>query len=111
MYEQEILNDVSDILMNLYVAESTLLRVQKMEGLKGEDQMVEYKDILDVFLFDISALIRKSALDVICSIEDNTNTDDFMQALQNLSKVDGLNTKEARRRIANKLIEGNEYNF
>ena len=111
MFEQEILNDVSDILMNLYVAESTLLRVQKMEGLKGEDQMVEYRDILDVFVFDIASLIRKSALDVIYSIEDITNADDFVRALQNLSTVDGLNTKEARRRIANKLIEDNEYNF
>ena len=111
MFEQEILNDVADILMNLYVAESTLLRVQKMEGLKGEDQMVEYRDILDVFVFDTASLIRKSALDVIYSIEDNTNTNDFVEALQNLSTVDGLSTKDARRRIANKLIEDNEYNF
>ncbi|MDX2444361.1 MAG: acyl-CoA dehydrogenase family protein [Bacteroidales bacterium] len=111
MFEQEILNDVSDILMNLYVAESTLLRVQKMEGFKGEDKMVEYKDILDVFVFDTASLIRKSALNVIYSIEDITNTEDFVNALENLTKVDGLNTKEARRRIANRLIEDNEYNY
>ncbi len=111
MFEQEILNDVSDILMNLYVAESTLLRVQKMEGFKGEGKMVEYKDILDVFVFDTASLIRKSALNVIYSIEDITNTEDFVNALENLTKVDGLNTKEARRRIANRLIEDNEYNY
>ena len=111
MFEQEILNDVSDILMNLYVAESTLLRVQKMEGLKGEDNMAEYKDILDVFVFDTAALIRKSAENVIYSIEDHEHTEDFISALENLTKVDGLNTKEARRRIANRLIEDNEYNY
>lgn len=111
MFEQEILNDISDILMNLYVAESTLLRVQKMEGLKGEDNMAEYKDILDVFVFDTAALIRKSAENVIYSIEDYSHTEDFISALENLTKVDGLNTKEARRRIANRLIEDNEYNY
>lgn len=111
MFEQEILNDVSDILMNLYVAESTLLRVQKMEGFKGEDNMTEYKDILDVFVFDTAALIRKSAENVIYSIEDYEHTEDLISALENLTKVDGLNTKEARRRIANRLIEDNEYNY
>ena len=65
--EQEILSNISDIIMQLYAAESTMLRVKKMESLKGEDEMKVYRDILDVFVFDTAASIAKSAKDLHCS--------------------------------------------
>ncbi|MCK4346203.1 MAG: acyl-CoA dehydrogenase family protein, partial [Bacteroidales bacterium] len=67
MYEQEILINIADIIMQIYVAESTLLRVEKMENMKGEENVKIYRDILDVFVYDAAGIINKCGLDAIHS--------------------------------------------
>ena len=111
VHEQEVLNSIADILMNAYVAESTMLRVQKLEAIKPADMYSLYKDILDVYVFEASTLIYKHALDAIYSIEDEAMTEKLLNAVKVYTKVAGVNTKDARRRIADKLIEENRYCF
>jgi len=108
VHEQEILNNISDIMMEIYVAESTALRVKKIENIKGAAGI--YRDILDVYVYDSVQKVRKSALDAVNSIEGE-NTDDLLKAIYELSETAGVNVKEARRRIADKLIEDNTYKF
>lgn len=109
--EQEVLNSIADILMNTYVAESTMLRIQKMEGRQTSVSISLYKDILDVYIFESASLIYKHALDAIYSINDETMTDKLIKGIQVFTKVPGVNVKDARRRIADKLIEENKYCF
>ena len=111
VYEQEVLSSISDILMNAYVAESTMLRVQKLESLKSETEVNLYKDMLDVYIFESASEIYKHALDAIYSIDDKELTDKLIKGIQIYTKVAGVNTKDARRRIADKLIEENKYCF
>ncbi|HRW62179.1 MAG TPA: acyl-CoA dehydrogenase family protein [Bacteroidales bacterium] len=111
MHEQEVLNSLSDIIMNAYVAESTMLRVKKLESIKTPEYINLYKDILDVYVFDTATLIYKHAMDAIHSIGDEGLTDKLMKGAQIYTKVAGVNIKEARRRIADKLIEENKYCF
>jgi len=108
VHEQEILNNISDIIMEIYIAESLALRVNKIENIKGETGI--YRDILDVYVYDSAQKIRKSALDAVYSIDDE-NTIDLFKAISELSETAGVNVKEARRRIADKLIEDNTYKF
>ncbi len=107
--EQEILNNISDIIMNTYVAESSLLRVRKKEE-SGEDVAL-YKDIIDVFTYDTAASVRKDATDAINSIFDGEKQKLFSSGVEKLTCVRPVNVKEARRRIADKLIEENRYCF
>jgi alkylation response protein AidB-like acyl-CoA dehydrogenase len=109
--QQEVLNNISDIISETYVGESLTLRVQKMEGLKGVAACGLYRDILDVFIYDAAQKIRKSALDAIYSFADAQEADPIANAVNILSKVSGVNVKDARRRIADKLIEDNCYRF
>ncbi len=111
MFEQEILNSLADIIMNLYVAESLMLRVEKLESKNGIGNIGLFKDILDVFVFDAAALMRKSAQDVLYSTEAMDETDKFLKAIDYFTTKDGVNTRDARRRIADKLIEDNVYKF
>ncbi|MFC2152628.1 acyl-CoA dehydrogenase family protein [Bacteroidota bacterium] len=111
VHEQEVLNSIADILMNVYVAESTMLRVQKLESIASEDMHKLYKDILDVYIFDAASLIYRHALNAIYSIEDEAMNEKLLKAVQVYTKVPGVNTKDARRRIADKLIEENNYCF
>jgi alkylation response protein AidB-like acyl-CoA dehydrogenase len=107
--EQEVLNNVADMMMETYVSESLALRVNKLEQLKGSNPV--YRDILDVNVYDTADIVRKSAADAINSFASSEEAISLLQAVETLTKVRGVNVKDARRRIADKLIEDNRYNF
>jgi alkylation response protein AidB-like acyl-CoA dehydrogenase len=107
--EQEVLNNIADMMMETYVSESLALRVAKLETMK--DNISVYKDILDVNIYDTAEIIRKSAFDAVFSLDNDTDSAQMIKAIDCLTKVKGINIKEARRRIADKLIEDNSYRF
>ncbi|MFC2138491.1 acyl-CoA dehydrogenase family protein [Bacteroidota bacterium] len=110
-YEQEILNNIANIIMETYITESTALRVEKLEGIKGAEGVALYKDMLDVNVNDAAAIIIKNASDAINSFAEGDDATKLIHAMKTLTNVDGVNVKEARRRIADKLIEDNEYKY
>jgi small ligand-binding sensory domain FIST len=109
--EQEVMNNLANILMDIYVAESACLRVEKMERMKGPEAAAIYRDIIDVYVFDAAARIRKAGLDAIYSFAVNDMATNLSKTIDQLTTVAGVNAKEARRRIADKLIADNQYRF
>ncbi|HVN57849.1 MAG TPA: acyl-CoA dehydrogenase family protein [Bacteroidales bacterium] len=107
--EQEVLNNIADMMMDLYLAESLMLRIEKREGLKGAASV--YHDVLDVCFYDAADRIRKSASDTINSMSAGSDAPVLLRAVETLSSVAGVNVKDSRRRIADKLIEDNQYKF
>jgi alkylation response protein AidB-like acyl-CoA dehydrogenase len=107
--EQEVLNNIADMMMETYVSESLALRVKKLETMKSDIGL--YKDILDVNVYDTAELVRKSATDAIYSFASDDRSAALIDAIEKLTKVKGVNVKEARRRIADKLIADNQYKF
>ncbi len=107
--EQEVLNNIAEMMMETYVAESLALRVEKMESVKGNISL--YKDMLDTCLFDTADIVRKSALEAVGSFSSPESCSSLVKAVENLSRVECINVKDARRRIADKLIEDNMYKF
>lgn len=108
--EEEVLMNLSDMLMQVYVAEATALRIEKLEGIKN-GELPLYRDILDVLMQDVANIIYKSGYDAVLSFAPENEVNHLQQALFNLSKLSPVNVKDARRRIADKLIEDNLYNF
>jgi alkylation response protein AidB-like acyl-CoA dehydrogenase len=109
--EQEVMNNISDIMAETYVAESLALRVQKVEGMKGEAATSLQRDILNVFVYDSASKIRKAALDAVYAFAEPQEAVVLAKAIETLTTVAGVNVKAARRRIADKLIEDNCYKF
>ena len=109
--EQMILFNLSDIITYLYTAESTLLRVQKLETLHQSNMVDLYKDIVDVFIYDSADVIHKAAKDVINSFAEGDEIAVMCSRINKLTKVAPVNVKAARTRIADKLIEENRYCF
>ncbi|HPW26874.1 MAG TPA: acyl-CoA dehydrogenase family protein [Tenuifilaceae bacterium] len=108
--EQEVQNNLSNIIMDIYVAESLALRVEKLES-RGHASMDIYRSILDVFIFDAASRIRKNAIDAISSFAAEPELGKLIAATERLSAVNPINVKEARRKIADKLIADNVYKF
>lgn len=109
--EQEVLNNISDMIMELYVAESTVLRISKLESMKGSGAVTLYKDLLDVLVYDAADKIRKAGTDAVYSFASPEETEKLCKAVEAFCVVGGINIKEARRRIAARLIEDNQYKF
>jgi len=104
------LHDV-DMLMQVFAAEANYLRVKKMESKGLTTNIAIYKDILDVLIYEASSIVFKAGKDAIFSFAKEEQQDEVIAALSLLCKVNTVNIKDARRRIAEKLIEDNAYTF
>ncbi len=109
--EQEILANIADSIMQMYAAESVMLRVKKLESIKGEEEIKVYRDILDVFVFDAASMISKSIKDATYSFAFGEGRELLEKGVEHFTAVAGVNVKEARRRIADKMIDENKYCF
>ena len=109
--EQEVINNISNMMMQVYTAESMALRIKKISetGLKSNVDL--YKDMMAVNVFDAASVIGKNAMDAIYSMYEGDEADRMYKAMKNLCCVEGVNVKDARRRVADFLIEENEYKF
>ncbi|MCP2045635.1 acyl-CoA dehydrogenase family protein [Pontibacter sp. HSC-36F09] len=107
--EQEILMNIADMAIKTYVAESTLLRVEKLVGMKGEDAVANQIDIVRVTVNDAVDTAFLAGKDAIASMVEGDEQRLLFMGLKRFTKKDLYNTKEARRRIAASMIEANEF--
>ena len=105
-HEQEILMCIADMAIETYVAESLLLRVRKLSGNENEQIL---KDILGVYLYDAADKINKWGKDAINAFADGDEQRMMLMGLKRFTKTQPYNSKEARRRIADTLIDKNSY--
>jgi hypothetical protein len=66
------------------------------------------KDILNVFLYDASNEIYKAGIDAVNSFNGEEK---LIHAINELTITPMFNVKDARRRLADKMIEENKYCF
>jgi alkylation response protein AidB-like acyl-CoA dehydrogenase len=107
--EQEVLMNIADMLIDLYVSESVQLRVEKLCSIRGEDACKEQIDMMRVYLYDAADRINKSAKDAITSYAEGDEQRMLLMGLKRFTKMPSLNVKETRRRIAARLITENKY--
>jgi alkylation response protein AidB-like acyl-CoA dehydrogenase len=107
--EQELLMHIADMVMDTFVAESALLRAWKLADQRGEAAAAFELDIMRTNLYDAADRINKSGKDAINAFADGDEQRMMLLGLKRFIKVDSFNSKEARRRIADKLINDNKY--
>jgi len=86
-----------------------VLRVQKLAAMKGEENTGIYRDILDVFMHHAAFIMLKNGTDALQSFAEGNRLKEMEEALRRLTHTAPVNVKEARRRIASRLIEDNSY--
>lgn len=107
--EQEVINNISDIMIAIYTSESLALRIKKIADTGAKTNIDIYKDMLAVNIFDAANTVLKNAMDAVYSIDEGDGAVKMYKAIKDLACVEGVNVKEARRRIADYLIEENDY--
>jgi hypothetical protein len=101
--------NIADMAIKVYTAESTLLRVEKEAGTKGEEAVANQVDIARVYLYDTVDLVNKAGKDAIASMTEGDEQRLLAMGLKRFTKADLYNAKEARRRIADAMIQANDY--
>ena len=110
--EQEIVMNLANILIDVFQAESTLLRVQKLATMDDKPQAQEvYDAILKVLIHDATARINKEASDAVASFAEGDLLRTFLMGIKRFTKYPPVNVKQERRRIADTLIAANQYAF
>jgi alkylation response protein AidB-like acyl-CoA dehydrogenase len=107
--EQEVLMNIADMAIETYNAESALLRVMKLADQRGEVACQYELDITRTYLYDAADRINKSGKDAINAFADGDEQRMMLLGLKRFTKADPFNSKEARRRIAAKVLADNRY--
>ena len=109
--EEEVLMNIADIAIEIYAAESALLRVEKVVNTYGAEAAGIKMDIAKVYLNDATDKIWKAGKDALNSFADGDELRMMLMGLKRFTKQEPYNVKEARQRIAQKLIADNKYNL
>jgi alkylation response protein AidB-like acyl-CoA dehydrogenase len=107
--EQEILMNIADMTILTFVAESALLRAWKLADQRGETAAAFELDIMRCFLYDAADAINKAGKDAVNAFAEGDEQRMMLLGLKRFTKVESFNSKAARRRIADRLINDNKY--
>ena len=110
-HEQEILMNVADMAIETFNAESALLRAMKLADQKGADNTQFELDITRTFLYDAADRINKYGKDAINGFAEGDEQRMMLLGLKRFTKAEPFNSKEAKRRIAEKLINDGNYHL
>ncbi len=109
--EQEILMNLSDIIIDIFNAESALLRVMKVAEQYKDKPIQLYDAVLCTYIYDTAANILKYGTDAIGSFIAPEMQGAFLSGIRKFTKYPLQNIKENRRLIASFVIENKGYPF
>jgi len=107
--EQEVLMNIADMAIETFNAESVLLRTMKLTDQLGAAASQIYQDIMRTYLYDAADRINKSGKDAINAFAEGDEQRMLLMGLKRFTKAAPFNAKEARRRIADKMIDQGRY--
>jgi alkylation response protein AidB-like acyl-CoA dehydrogenase len=107
--QQEILMNISDMVIQTFIAESMLLRLEKLMKLKGQEAVAGQRAMLQCFVYDAADRINKAGKDAINSFASGDEYMGMMMGIKRFTKHPNFNPVEARRIVADQLIAANAY--
>jgi alkylation response protein AidB-like acyl-CoA dehydrogenase len=109
--EQEVMMNLADIMIEIYAAESAILRTEKLVSLHGEDAAKMQISMAQVYLFEAAEKIQTAAKEAIAAFAKGDEQKVMLMGLKRFTKMDLINTKELRRQVADYMIEKGKYPF
>jgi alkylation response protein AidB-like acyl-CoA dehydrogenase len=106
--EQEVLMHLADITIDVFSAESAVLRAQAASAAGGSRAPL-HLDAARVFVNDAALRIDASARQALAATVDGDTLRTMLAALRRLLKVTPINTVAARRRLADATVERGGY--
>lgn len=109
---QQLLLASADILIEIYMAESAILRAKKNVDIKGEEAQKEQIAMAKLKLYNAVDKINKKAKEAIISFAEGDEQKMMLMGLKRFTKYHNYpNVVELRNTIADKVITENTYCF
>ncbi len=111
-HHQQLMLAASDILIQIYLAESAILRAEKLAKKEGEEKVKEQIAMAKLNLFNAIDVIETAGKHSIISFTEGDEQRMMLMGLKRYTKyVNMPNIIELRNIIANKITEENKYCF
>ena len=108
--EQELLINAADMMLEIYAAESGLLRAEKLREQKGEEAVQLQIKMARLYMQQAADKVASCGREAIYSFADGDEQRMMLMGLKRFTKLkDPLNVKALRREIAQAAIEENAY--
>lgn len=109
---QEILMAIADMVIETYIAESTVLRAEKIMNTKGEEAAKHQIDMARLFMYDAVEKLARNGKEAILAFTQGDDQRILLMGLKRFTKWnDNPNPNALRRSIADKVIAENKYPF
>lgn len=109
--EQELLMNLADILIEIYVAESCLLRVEKFLTEKGQDAEGPLTEIAMIYLHGALQKIGTCGREAIMAFAEGDELRLMLLGLKRFTRIEPYNLTAARRKVADYTISKGAYPF
>lgn len=109
--EQEILMNIADMAIQLYAAESIVLRVEKLSKTKSAEELKVQMEIMRSFMYEASETINRAGREALMSFAEGDELRMMMLGMKRFTKMEPFNVKESRRVVAQAVIDANKYCF
>ncbi|MEO7119765.1 MAG: acyl-CoA dehydrogenase family protein [Ginsengibacter sp.] len=109
--EQEIIMNIADMAIETFVAESLLLRIMKNSDRTGDENNKVQIAMMQCYLNDAVDKVAKCGKEAINAFADGDEQKMMLLGLKRFTKTQPFNSKNARRLIADKLIDAGKYNL
>lgn len=108
--EEEILMNIADIIGYVYITESVLLRAEKLVH-TGSEKAEYATDMAKIYLYGAIDKINVAGKEALYSFGEGDELNMMLVGLRRFTKAQPFNVKDARQRIAKRLIDENKYCF
>ncbi|CAM4136112.1 Acyl-CoA dehydrogenase [Pedobacter westerhofensis] len=109
--EQEILMNIADMASYVYVAESVLLRTEKLVNLKGAEACEGQLNMMRIYLVEAVDASQKAGKEALWAFAEGDEQRMMLVGLKRFTKMEPFNVKNARQQVAQQLIAANKYCF
>ena len=109
---QQLLMAAADILIEIYMAESTILRTEKLAKRVGEAKAQEQIAMAKLYLYKAVDVITQKGKEIVISFADGDEQRMMLMGLRRFTKYNNMpNIIALREMITAKLVAENEYCF
>lgn len=109
--EQEILMHIADMLIEIYVTESTLLRTEKLMDLYGDEGSKLFQNMAKIYMHESVQKIKNHGDEAVACFTEGDELKVMLMGMKRFTKMNPVNTKELRRAIADKMTAENKFPY
>jgi len=107
--EQEILMNIADMASYVYVAESAMLRTEKLVNLRGEEACAGQLNMMRIYFVEAVDAVAKAGKEALWAYAEGDELRMMLVGLRRFTKMEPFNVKAARQEVAQQLIAANKY--